>query len=101
MSTRRIVSYLSLAFVAVLVIGIPIRSQFVETQLANSDLIVGRNGPPQGTPGWEYSNLIMGENPGKPAFFRDIFKTGRRKEPGLRFSASALLPTPRCGPRRM
>jgi hypothetical protein len=43
MSTRRIVSYLSLAFVAVLVIGIPIRSQFVETQLANSDLIVGRN----------------------------------------------------------
>ena len=43
MSTRRLSFYLFLAFLAVLVIGIPIRSQFVETQLANSGLIVGRN----------------------------------------------------------
>jgi len=43
MSIRRIAFYLSLAFLAVLMIGIPIRSQFVETQLANSGLIVGRN----------------------------------------------------------
>jgi hypothetical protein len=34
-----------------------------------------RKGPPQGTPGWEYSNLITEENPGKPAFFMDILKT--------------------------
>jgi hypothetical protein len=34
-----------------------------------------RKGPPQETPGWEYSSLIMGENPGEPAFFMDILKT--------------------------
>ena len=43
MSIRRIAFYFSLAFVALLAIGIPIRSQLVETQLANSGLIVGRN----------------------------------------------------------
>lgn len=42
MSARRFVFYLSLAFLIVLVIGIPIRSQYARTQ-QNSGLIVGRN----------------------------------------------------------
>src|SRR4030042_5353761 len=43
MSIRRIAFYFSLAFLAVLVIGSPIRSQFVDTQKANSGPLGGRN----------------------------------------------------------
>ncbi len=43
MSARRLAFYLSLAFLAVLCIGIPIKSQFIETQTNETELIVGRN----------------------------------------------------------
>jgi hypothetical protein len=43
MSIRRLSFYLSLAFLAVLLIGLPIQSQHVETQLVNTELISGRN----------------------------------------------------------
>jgi len=43
MSARRLAFYFSLAFLAALCIGIPIKSQFIETQTNETELIVGRN----------------------------------------------------------
>jgi hypothetical protein len=43
MSTRRLSFYPSLAFLTVLVIGVPIKSQHVETQQTDTGLISGRN----------------------------------------------------------
>jgi len=43
MSTRRVAFYVTLAFLTVLVIGLPIRSQFTETQQTGTELISGRN----------------------------------------------------------
>jgi uncharacterized delta-60 repeat protein len=43
MSIRRIAFYFSLAFLAVLLTGIPIRSQYIETQQTDTELSSGRN----------------------------------------------------------